>query len=59
MDNALSFLLGLTAGATVALLVVLATKKPDQPDSEDPNGKIKQQISDKLDKAIKDIQSTV
>lgn len=55
----MAFLLGAAAGVSVALLIVLATKKPEQPPTDDPDGKIKQQIYDKLDKATKDIQSTV
>jgi len=57
MDNSIAFLLGLTAGVTIGLLI--ANKKPTTPDNEDPDGSVKQAIYDKLEKLNSDIKSTV
>lgn len=58
MDNSLSFLLGVTSGVAIGLLIA-GLAKPSTPSIEDPDGKIKQEIFDKLSKLKTDIESTV
>lgn len=54
MDNSLAFLLGLTAGVTITLLLV--NKKSENQTNDDPTGAIKKEIFEKLEAIIDDIK---
>lgn len=53
MEWLLSLFIGLVVG------MVVGWNLKSSPSEDDPTGEIKQTISDKLDKAIKDIKTTV
>lgn len=55
MDNLTTFLIGIVIGAGLAFVIRSDKGKT----TDDPTGEFKKQIADKLDKAIRDIKSTV
>jgi len=50
----LFFIVGLGIGWVIGWF-----SKPSTPSNDDPDGKLKQSISDKLDKIIEDVKNTV